>query len=177
MSGASHVRVAVAAKWLLPATILGGWLLFLTSRQVALFPRSGPPLESSALVSIVIAATVLAVMVRLWRPTTATHVAMRALVTGSIALLAAQLGNPLANATVDYCGDFCRTAIMGRMGTFFGWPIVAAGALWVLARYEAGIQTNGHLERAAWTRAWAVTCLILGLAASVAWWRIILPDG
>lgn len=157
--------------------LLGTWLLFLTTRQVALFPRLGPPLEPTPVVPIAIATTMLALVVRLWRPSTVTHVAMLALITGSIALWAAQLETPLANATTDYCGDFCRTAIIGRAATFFGWPIVTAGALWVLARLEARNKTTAGVERAEWTRAWAGTSLILGLAASVAWWTIILPDG
>lgn len=166
-----------AARWLLPALVMAAWLLFLTSRQVALFPSTGPSPEPPPVAPIVFGATLLAVEVRRWRPTTVTHVVMLAVITGGIALLAAQLGTPLANATTDYCGDFCRSAIIGRAVTFFGWPIVTAGALWVLARVEARNKTTAGLERAAWTRAWAGTSLVLGLAASVAWWMIILPDG
>ncbi len=54
-----------------------------------------------------------------------------AVLTCGIGLLAAQLGAPLANASEgqvggDCCGDFCRTAIMGRFAAYFGWPPLAA---------------------------------------------------
>lgn len=73
------------------------------------------------------------------------------------------VGAPLANASEgavggDYCGDLCRTAIMGLV---------------LLGRRDRPA-VGGDAERASWTRAWAVATLVLGLLASAVWWRIIL---
>ena len=66
---------------------------------------------------------------------------------------------------------------MGRFVLFFGWPVVTAGFFAVLARTERRQSEPGSSERAAWSSAWAGMTLILGLAAAIAWWRIILPNG
>jgi hypothetical protein len=76
----------------------------------------------------------------------------------------------------DYCGDFCRTAIMGRFLSFFGWPLLTAIGLVLLGRRDRRA-AGGAAERAIWTRAWATATLVLGLLASAVWWWIILPEG
>lgn len=170
------MRHAVA-RWLVPTGVLGPWLLLLTSRQVALYPAVGGPGSPLFPVPIVVGVAALFVALRAVRPTTTTHVAFLAVLTCAVALLAAHLGSPLANASGDYCGDFCRSSIMGRFVAFFGWPVVTAGALAVLARRENRGQVPGREVRAAWSRAWAWVTLVLGLVAAAAWWRIILPNG
>ena len=160
-----------------PAVLVGGWLMVITSHQVALFPPAATPGGELLPMSLVGALVAVTAAVRLARPSLATHVAFLAALTFGLALLAAQPGQPLANATVDYCGDLCRTAIFGRFAAFFGWPVVVAIALWVVARAENRIPGEAPAERAAWTSAWAVVTLVAGLGAAVVWWQIILPNG
>jgi hypothetical protein len=105
----------------------------------------------------------------------------RAVLGGGAALLAVQLGAPLANASGgevggDYCGDFCRTAIMGRFLSFFGWPVLTAIWLVLLGRRDRRA-AGGGAGRASWTRVWATATLVLGLLVSAVWWRIILAKG
>jgi hypothetical protein len=169
--------VSRTIRWFVPAVLMAGWLLVISSRQVALFPPAVT--QASEIVPVWLIGSVVAVSVaaRVIRPTLPTHVAVLAASTFGLALLAAQLGQPLANATADYCGDQCRTAIMGRFVAFFGWPILAAIVLRVVARAESRAADEEGAERAAWTRSWALVTLVMGLASAAGWWRIILPDG
>lgn len=165
------------ARPIVATLLLGAWLLLITSRQVALFPRSGAlPIELSP-PPLVVGLILAGATVRAVRPSLASHVAFLIAFTFGLALLGAQLGQPLADATADYCGDQCRTAIMGRFVTFFGWPILAAVVLAILARREARSPAPDARERAAWSWAWAAAALVGGIAAAVVWWRIILPNG
>jgi hypothetical protein len=165
-----------AVRWLVPVAVVGLWLLFLTSRQVALFPPATAPAPELVPGPLVIGVLAAALGLRLLRPSIASHLVLVGLAVCAAALFAAQLGSPFANATGDYCGDLCRTAIMGRFATFFGWPIVVAGSLAALGRLGRG-PLSEKVERVAWTRPWAVATLTLGLVASVVWWRIVLPNG
>ena len=166
-----------AKRWVVAALGVGPWLFFLASRQVALYPAFGPLGSQLLPTPIVLGLIVAAVAARALRPTTTIHVIFLAVLTCSIATLAASLGSPLANASGDYCGDFCRDAIMGRFLVFFGWPVVTAGMFAVLARAERGRPGAASIERAAWSRAWAGVTLTLGLIVSIVWWRTILPNG
>lgn len=165
-------------RWLVAAVLLGAWLVLLTSRQTALYPTFAPPGPELLPVPITVAVLVASVALRAARPTIVTHVVFLAVTSGVVALLAAHLGSPLANASGNYCGDFCRSAIMGRFLAFFGWPLLTSGGLLVLAHREARLPAGREaMERAAWSRAWAGVTLVVGLCAAVAWWRIILPNG
>ena len=166
-----------AGPWTVPAVLVSGWLVLITSRQVALFPPAGAPAGELLPTSLVGGLVAVATAVRVGRPSLLTHLGFLAAFTFGLALLAAQLGQPLANATADYCGDQCRTAIMGRFVAFFGWPILAAVALWLVVRSERRDPGARAVERAAWTRTWAIVTLVAGMVAAVAWWRIILPNG
>lgn len=159
-------------RWIVPVAILVPWLALLTTRQVALFPPADqPPVPLPFAVTAGVAVGAVAALVLRWvRPTAATHVLALAVLTCGVSLAAAQIGEPLANATDDYCGDFCRNAILGRFLSFFGWPVVTAVALAGVARFEAA-------EWSSWTWPWATVTLLAGLAVAVAWWRIILPNG
>jgi hypothetical protein len=157
--------------------LLIGWLILITSRQVALFPPAPTPASELLPMSLMGGLVAVAAAIRVARPSLATHLALLAALTFGLALLAAQLGQPLANATADYCGDLCRTAIIGRFVAFFGWPILASIALWAIARSERRTRGEAPAERASWTRSWAVVTLVTGLAGAIAWWRIILPNG
>jgi hypothetical protein len=157
------------ARWLVPLAILAPWLALIASWQTALFPPSGSIPEPIPWQPIIVAIAA-AVVVRVARPSLATHVLALAVFTMGVATLAAQVGQPLANAARDYCGDFCRNAIAIRFITFFGWPVAVAAILFVSARTR-------DRELAAWTRSWAAVTLVAGLIAAVAWWRTILPNG
>lgn len=173
----SAARLPALSRWIMPTVFLGGWLGLIAARQVALFPPAPTRPDDGLSLPLLVVAVAVAAALRLARPSTVTHVVLLVAVTGAIALAAAQLGEPLANATTDYCGDQCRGAIIGRFLAFFGWPIVTTVCLFVLARAEAQSGREGAGERASWTRAWAALTLIAGIVASVAWWRAILPNG
>jgi len=165
-------------RWLVAAALLGPWLLFLTTRQTALYPPAPTPAVELVPTAVTIGAIIVAVALRLALPGTLVHGLFLTVLTGGVALGAAQLGIPLANAAADYCGDFCRSAIFGRFLTFFGWPIATSLAIGALARREARPPADaGSLERAAWSRAFAAVVLFLGLGAGTLWWGIILPNG
>ena len=164
-------------RWIVPGVLLSGWLTVITSRQVALFPPAATPGSELLPIPLIGGLVALAAAVRFVRPSLATHLALLAAATFGLALLAAQLGQPLANATAAYCGDLCRTAIIGRFVAFFGWPVLVVIALWVIARWERRIPGEAAAERASWTRTWAVVTLVTGIAAAIAWWRIVLPNG
>lgn len=168
---------ALAGRLLTAAAILGSWLLLLTSQQVALYPTSSPPEPFPLPAPVVVGAVLAAGVLRVVRRTTLVHVTFLAVFVCGVALLAAHLGSPLANAAGDYCGDFCRSAIMGRFLVFFGWPIVTAVGLAIFGRWERRRPEFESAERAAWSSTWAVVTVVLGTIAGVAWWRIILPNG
>ena len=177
MDTALRASSSPSARWLVPVVVMGGWLVFIASRQVALFPP-GPTRPSEVLPApVTVGVVAIGAAIRVLRPSLISHIGFLAVLTCGLGLLAAQLGQPLANATADYCGDQCRTAIIGRFVTFFGWPIAAAVVLGLMASAESRRPDTTAAERAAWTRSWAVVTLVLGLAASVVWWRTILPNG
>lgn len=161
---------------LLVAVGLGGWLLLITLFQRPLQAGAGGGLPGPELLppTATLGAMALAVVIRVLRPSVATHLVCLAVVVGGIALLAANLGTPFANATATYCGDFCRSEIILRMLGWIGWPPLVALGLWVATRLERR-RSEAAAERAAWTRAWIWPVLIVGWAASIAWWRIVLP--
>jgi hypothetical protein len=170
-----------ARRLLFAGSVLGAWLTLLTRRQTALYPTVAEPATELVPASIVLVVIGLAVVGRLLARSTSVVVVSMAFLVGGTALLAAQLGAPLANALEgqvggDYCGDFCRTAIMARFGSFFAWPPLAAAGLIVLGRWDRHDLAE-RAERASWTRAWATVTLVFGLLASVVWWRTILPEG
>jgi len=162
---------------LVAGAVLAPWLLLITSRQTALYRGSGggPPGQELLPAALVVAAMGIAVAARLLRPSVTTHLIGLATVVGGLALLAANLGVPFANASATYCGDFCRTAMMGRFVAFFGWPLLAALGLALAWRAERSAVTDEAIRRAAWTRAWIFPTLTIGLLAAVTWWRIVLP--
>jgi hypothetical protein len=171
----------VPFRVLVASSVLVVWLAFLTSRQTALYPTVAQPAAELVPISLALGAVVAAGVGRLFASSTRVAVVCMAVLCCGAALLAAQLGAPLANASGgelggDYCGDFCRTAIMGRFLSFFGWPILTTVGLVLLSRRDRRA-AGGGAERATWTRAWAAATLVLGLLASVVWWRIILPEG
>ena len=175
MSPRGLFRVAAASS------IVAIGLAFLTSRQTALYPTVAQPAVELVPASLAFGAVALAVVGRLVAPSTSVAVVCMAALSWSAALLAAQLGAPLANASDgaiggDYCGDFCRTAIMGRFVSFFGWPILTAISLVLLGRRDR-LEPDDGGERASWTRAWATATLVLGFLFAAIWWRIILPGG
>ena len=159
--------------WLPPVVVVGSWLGILTVLQVPLFPRAAilpAPVDLGA--PLVVA--ILAVGIRLRAPgVISQHLAIGAVV-ALVAVVSAQVAIPLANATDTYCGDFCRTAILGRAATFVGWPIATAGILAIVARVE---RRRGQARLASIAVAWAATTLVLGTVASRVWWRAILPNG
>jgi hypothetical protein len=169
--------LAVAGRLPAAAAILGPCLLLLTSLQTALYPTATPPDPSPLPAPLVAGAILAAGALRVVRRTTFVHVVFLAILVCGVAFLAAHLGSPLANASGDYCGDFCRSAIMGRFLVYFGWPIVTAVGLTIFGRWERPRPEVGSAERAAWSWTWAAVALALGTLASVAWWRIILPKG
>ena len=156
---------------------LAGWLLLITlfQRPVQAGAGGGQPGPELLPPTATFAAMALAVVFRVLRPSLATHLACLAVIVGGIALLAASLGAPFANATATYCGDFCRTEIFLRLLGWIGWPPLVALGLWVATRLERRRSGVGAAERAAWTRAWIWPVLIVGWVASIAWWRIVLP--
>lgn len=168
-------------RLLVASSVLVVWLAFLTSRQTALYPTVAQPAAELAPIPLALVAIVAAVIGRLLASSTSVAVVCMAVLSCGAALVAAQLGAPLANASDgviggDYCGDVCRSAIMGRFISFFGWPLLTAFGLVLLGRRDR-LVAGGGAERATWTRAWAIATLILGLLASAVWWRIILPEG
>lgn len=162
---------------LVAAAVLAAWLLLITTRQTALYRGNGggPPGSELLPLAVVLAAMAIAVAARFGRPSVTTHLIGIASVVGGLALLAANLGVPFANASATYCGDFCRTAIMGRFVAFFGWPLLAALGLALAWRLERSGATDEAMRRAAWSKAWIFPTLIVGLLAALAWWRIVLP--
>lgn len=170
-----------ATRLLVASATLALWLALLTSRQTALYPTVAEPAVEFLPAWFVLGAIALAVVGRVFAGSTIVAVVCMAVLTCGIGLLAAQLGAPLANASEGqvgggYCGDFCRTAIMGRFVAYFGWPPLAAILLVLLARLD---RSNGptHDDRAGWSRAWATAVLVLGSIASAVWWGVILPNG
>ena len=163
-------------RMVIAAAVLGPWLMLITSRQTALYHGGGggPPGAELLPMPVTIVAMAGAVAIRMLRPSIAAHAVCLAVLVCGLALLAASLGTPFANATWDYCGDFCRSAIMARTAAFFGWPLLAAAGLTVAARLERAKDDKTILELAAWSRAWVPPTLILGLAAAVVWYQIIL---
>ena len=112
-------------RLLVASSVLVVWLAYLTSRQTALYPTVAGPAAELVPMSLALGAIVVAIVGRLFTSSTSVAAVCMAVLVCSAALVAAQLGGPLANAsgaTVggDYCGDFCRTAIMGRFVSFFG---------------------------------------------------------
>lgn len=166
-----------AARWIVAVLVVGGWLVLITSRQVALFPPAATPGRELLPTTLIGGLVAVAAVARLARPGLLTHVAFLGALTCGLALVAAMLGQPLANATIDECGDFCRTAIAGRFIAFYGWPLIAAAILALVARADRRSAAVGSAERVAWTTAWAVVTAVLGMAAAVVWWRIVLPEG
>jgi hypothetical protein len=161
--------------------VLVVWLAYLASRQTALYPTIADPATEIAPGLVVLAAIAAAVVGRLLATSTLAIVATLAVMTGGIALLAAQLGSPLANASGgvtggDYCGDQCRGAIAVRFVSFFGWPILTSIGLVLLGRQDRAVGGDRG-SRAAWTRAWSLATLAIGLPAAAVWWQIILPKG
>ena len=167
----------VTNRQLFASGVLGVWLLVIASRQVALYAGAGggPPGDELLPVPVTGSAMLLALAARIARPSVLTHVACIVALVCGLALLGASLGSPFANATATYCGDFCRDAIMGRFIAFFGWPIVSAFALYVAWRWERASHRPGSVEQAAWSRAWILPTLVLGLAAALLWWHALLP--
>jgi hypothetical protein len=170
-------RPSSVARWIVPVLVVGGWLVLITSRQAALYPPAPTPARELLPTTLVGGLVAVAAVARVARPGLLTHVAVLGALTCGMALVAAMLGQPLASATVDQCGDFCRTAIIGRFIAFFAWPLVAAAILVLVARAERRSAAVGSAERVAWTRAWAVVTIVLAMAAAIVWWRIILPEG
>ena len=168
-------------RLLVASSVLVVWLAYLTSRQTALYPTVAGPAAELVPIPLALGAIVVAIVGRLFTSPTSVAVVCMAVLACDAALVAAQLGAPLANAsggTVggDYCGDFCRTAIMGRFISFFGWPILTSIGLVLLGRRDRRA-AGGGAARASWTRGWATATLVLGLLAAAVWWRIILPEG
>ena len=172
----SRWNQSAVGRMLLVTAMLGPWLLLLASRQTALYDGAGggPPGEELLPLPVTLVGMVVAVALRAKRPSVAMHFVCLAIVVGGVALIAASLGTPFANATATYCGDFCRGAIGARLGAFFGWPLVVAAGLAIVARAERAKDDAVAGERAAWSRSWVLPTLILGLGAAVAWSRIVL---
>jgi len=169
--------VAVVLRVLVAALILGSWLLLLTSWQVALYP-TGETLPTARMpAGAVLVAMGAAVLVRVRWPSTLTHLLALTILVGGVAALAANPGSPLPSAVRDQCGASCRDAILGRLISFYGWPILVFGALACWARIEYNSTESGELGRWTWTAAWAIAALVLGMLVAFQWWRIILPEG
>jgi hypothetical protein len=168
-------------RLLVAGSMLAAWLAFLTSRQTALYPTVAQPAAELVPISLALGAIFVAVIGRVFASSTSMAFLCIVVLCCGAALVAAQLGAPLANASGgevggDYCGDFCRSAIVARFVSFFGWPLLTASGLVLLGRRDRRT-AGGGAERADWTRAWATSTLVLGLLTSVIWWRIILPEG
>jgi hypothetical protein len=171
----------VLLRLLVAGSVLVVWLAFLSSRQTALYPTVAQPAVELVPIPLAFGAIIVAFVGRLLAWSTSVAVVWMAVLSCGAALVAAQLGAPLSNASDgvvggDYCGDFCRSAIMGRFISFFGWPLLTASGLILLGRRDR-LVAGGGAEHAAWTRAWAAATLVLGLLASAVWWRVILPEG
>jgi hypothetical protein len=150
------------------AAALAAWLLLIALQLRPLYDGAGggPPGPQLLPPVITLGAIGLATLVHLARPSVAMHLGWLAVTVGGVALLAADLGSPFANATETYCGDFCRTAIMTRFAAYFCWPLVVALGLFLIARHQAA-------ALAGWTRAWIVPVVGVGTGGSVIWWRIV----
>jgi hypothetical protein len=170
-------EMAILVRALVAAAILGPWLFLITTRQTALYDGAGggPPGPELIGTPITMVAMAAALALRVLRPSVLTHVVCLAVLIGGLALLAANLGSPFANATADYCGDFCRDAIMYRFLAFFGWPLLGAACLAIAWRWERRRPELGASQRALWSHAWIYPTVVLGAIAPTAWWRIILP--
>ena len=173
----SRSNRSTAGRTLIVIAVLGPWLLLIAWQQTALHSGAGggPPGRELLPMPVTLAAMAFAVALRVTRASVAAHVACLVVVVCGLALLAASLGTPFANATDTYCGDFCRNAILARMVAFFGWPLIAAAGLTIVARADRAKEEAAARDRAAWSQAWIFPTLILGLAAAVAWSRIVLP--
>ena len=169
--------MAILVRALVAAATLGPWLLLITTRQTPLYSGAGggPPGPELIGTPITLAVMAAALALRVFRPSMVTHIACLAVLIAGLALVAADLGSPFANATADYCGDFCRSAIMFRFLAFFGWPLLGAACLAIAWRWERRRPEPGASQRALWSHAWIFPTLVLGAIASMAWWRIILP--
>jgi hypothetical protein len=169
--------LAVVSRALFAAVILGPWLFLITTRQTALYAGAGggPPGPELIRTPITLVAMAAALALRVLRPSVATHLVCLAVMICGLALLAANLGSPFANATADYCGDFCRDAIMTRFLAFFGWPLLGAACLAIAWGWEHRRPEPGASQRALWSHAWIYPTVVLGAIESTAWWRIILP--
>lgn len=170
----------VLLRVLVASSVLVVWLAFLTSRQTALYPTVAQPAAELVPTWLALGAIVATAVGRLFASSVSVAVVCMAVLSCGVALVAAQLGAPLANASGgqvggDYCGDLCRTAIMGRFVSFFGWPVLTSIGLVLLGRRDR--LEAGEAERAIWTRAWAIATPVFGLSASAIWWQIILPKG
>ena len=169
--------MTIMARSLAAAAVLGPWLLLITTRQTALYNGAGggPPGPELIATPVTLAAMAAALALRALMPSVVTHVACLAALTGGLALLAAGLGTPFANATASYCGDFCRNAIGARFLAFFGWPLLGATCLAIAWRQERRRPEPGAADRAAWSHAWIYPTIALGLLSSNQWWRTVLP--
>jgi hypothetical protein len=169
--------MAILVRAVVAAAILGPWLILITMRQTALYDGSGggPPGRELVAAPITLAVMAAALVVRVLRPSVPVHVVCLAVLVCGLALLAAQLGSPFANATAEYCGDYCRTAILARFLSFAGWPLLGAAGLLAAWAWESRRPGPGAVERARWSHAWIYPTLILGLIGSATWWGIILP--
>jgi len=169
--------MAILSRALIAAVILGPWLFLITTRQTALYNGAGGGQPGPELIAtpITVGTMAAAITLRVLRPSVATHVVCISVLIGGLALLAAHLGSPFANATADDCGDFCRSAIMGRFLAFFGWPLLGAACLAIAWRRERRRPEPGASQRALWSHAWIYPTFALGAVASTAWWRIALP--
>ncbi len=173
----SITTLAARAKRSLGAVaVLAPWLLLITSRQVQLYAGDGggPPRPELLPLPAVLAAIAVALILPRVRSSVAVHVACLAVAVCGVALLAASLGTPFANATADYCGDLCRTQIMFRAAAFVGWPALASAGLALAARADLRAPDPLARERAEWSRAWIGPTLILGYVASATWWLLVL---
>ena len=161
------------------AVILGPWLYLITTRQVALYDGAGGGPAGPELIStpFTIALMAAAGALRVLRPSVATHVVCLAVLIGGLALLAAHLGSPFANATADYCGDLCRSAIVGRLSP--SRSSVGRSSARPASRSpgdgSADDPSRRPLSGLFGTDAWIYPTLVLGTVASIAWWRITLP--
>ena len=174
--GSITTRPARAKRSLGAVAILAPWLLLISSRQVQLYAGEGggPPRPELLPMPVVLAAIAVALILPRIRPSVAIHVACLAVAVSGVALLAASLGTPFADATAEYCGDLCRTQIMFRTAAFVGWPALASAGLALQARADLRAPDALGLERAEWSRAWVAPTLILGYLASATWWQLVL---
>ena len=147
----------------------------ITSRQVQLFAGAGgsPPGPELVPIPILLAVVAVALIPRGVRRSVGVHVVALSVAIGGLALVAAGLGAPFANATADYCGDLCRTQTLLRAGAFLGWPALACVGLALAARADLRTPDPLAIERANWSKAWIAPTLILGYVASAASWRLV----